>query len=432
MTRAGHYRYYLIAVLLPFAWLVGVSTTPARSQHIATGTGGPPFDSPRITTLAADLAKGDSAALDRFWRELEGHVPLIELIANDPGYCWVTFLWRDSGRTQKVGLLGDLPYVDRAKWYMTRLANTDLWFKTERIPKDARFGYLVNENDTGYRRDPLNPRFWSGRSVAELPGAPEEPWIHERPQVPKGTVTKEVFKSTVLAEDRTITVFQPANGVSGETFNLLVVFDGESYGRDGGVPTPTILDNLTHELRIPPTVAVLVNSQMTRNRDLLCSEPFAWFVARELVPWVREKYHVTADPTRTAVAGSSYGGLAAAWVAFRHPDVFGNVVSQSGSFNYVPKRAVAHDSDYYTETGWLIRQFVRAPTLQLRFYLQVGRFEGLSEPNRHLRDVLEAKGYQVTFAEYSGNHDYLSWRNSLGEGLMVVFGDQRLNRIAIP
>ena len=98
----------------------------------------------------------------------------------------------------------------------------------------------------------------------------------------------------------------------------------------------------------------------------------------------------------------------------------------------VPKRAGAHDSDYYSETGWLIRQCVRAPTLPWRFYLQVGRFGGLSEPNRHLRDVLAAKGYQVTFAEYSGNHDYLSWRDSLGEGLMVVFGDERLNRIAIP
>jgi enterochelin esterase family protein len=315
---------------------------------------------------------------------------------------------------------------------MTRLANTDLWFKTERIPKDARFGYLINENDTGYRRDPLNPEYWSGRSVVELPDAPEEPWIHEMPEAAKGTVTKEVFKSTVLAEDRTVTVYRPASGDSGETFNLLVVFDGESYGRDGGVPTPTILDNLIHKLRIPPTVAVLVNSQKTRDRDLLCSEPFALFVASELVPWVREKYHATADRTRAAVAGSSYGGLAAAWIAFRHPDVFGNVVSQSGSFNYVPKRAAAHDGDYYTETGWLIRQFVRAPTLPVRFYLQVGRFEGLSGPNRHLRDVLEAKGNQVTFAEYSGNHDYLSWRNSLGEGLMVVFGDQRLNRIAIP
>jgi enterochelin esterase-like enzyme len=213
---------------------------------------------------------------------------------------------------------------------------------------------------------------------------------------------------------------------------LLVVFDGESYGRGGAIPAPTILDNLIYKLKIPPTVAVLVNSQKTRERDLLCSEAFAMFVAKELVPWVREKYHATNDPTRTVVAGSSYGGLAAAWTAFRHPEVFGNVLSQSGSFNYTPKSVGAQDIDYYSETGWLIRLFVREPILSLRFYLQVGRFEGLSEPNRHLRDILEAKGYQVIFAEYSGNHDYLSWRDSLGEGLIALVGDQRLNRISFP
>jgi enterochelin esterase family protein len=279
----------------------------------------------------------------------------------------------------------------------------------------------------------LNSHFQSGRSIAELPGAPDEPWIREIPGAPKGTVTKEIFKSEILKEDREISVYLPASYVSdGESFNLLVVFDGESYGRDGAVPAPTILDNLIYKLKIPPTVAVLVNSQKTRDRDLLCSEAFAMFVAKELVPWIREKYHATNDPTRNVVAGSSYGGLAAAWTALRHAAVFGNVLSQSGSFNYTPKSAGAQDSDYYYETGWLIRQFVRAPVLPLRFYLQVGRFEGLSGPNRHLRDILEAKGYQVTFAEYSGNHDYLSWRDSLGEGLIVLFGDQRLDRIAIP
>jgi enterochelin esterase family protein len=318
-------------------------------------------------------------------------------------------------------------------WYMMRLGNTNLWFKTERIPRDARFGYLINENDTGYGPDPLNSHFQSGRSIAELPGAPDEPWIREIPGAPKGTVTKEIFKSEILKEDRAISVYLPASYVSdGESFNLLVVFDGESYGRDGAVPAPTILDNLIYKLKIPPTVAVLVNSQKTRDRDLLCSEAFAMFVAKELVPWIREKYHATNDPTRNVVAGSSYGGLAAAWTALRHAAVFGNVLSQSGSFNYTPKSAGAQDSDYYYETGWLIRQFVRAPVLPLRFYLQVGRFEGLSGPNRHLRDILEAKGYQVTFAEYSGNHDYLSWRDSLGEGLIALFGDQRLDRIAIP
>jgi enterochelin esterase-like enzyme len=102
----------------------------------------------------------------------------------------------------------------------------------------------------------LNPHLQSGRSIAELPGAPDEPWIREIPVAPNGTVITEIFKSEILKEDRTISVYGPASYASdGESFNLLVVFDGESYGRDSAVPTPTILDNLIYKLRIPPTVA---------------------------------------------------------------------------------------------------------------------------------------------------------------------------------
>ncbi|WP_338148761.1 alpha/beta hydrolase-fold protein [Pseudomonas lundensis] len=31
-------------------------------------------------------------------------------------------------------------------------------------------------------------------------------------------------------------------------------------------------------------------------------------------------------------AGSSYGGLASAWLGLKHPELFGNVLSLSGSY----------------------------------------------------------------------------------------------------
>ena len=390
------------------------------------------YESPRLAALAKALDAGQRDALAQFWKEIQGKAPLVERIREDPRFCWVTYIWHGSAETRSVGLLGTKPEADRTKWFMSRFRDTDLWYKTERIPKDARFGYMLNENETGFRSDPLNLRTWAGRSVVELPDAPEEPWIRQYSEVPRGRVSQTTIKSEILGEERSLSIYLPPGyNLQWEPYGLLVVFDGESYGPNRAVPTPIILDNLIYRLRIPPLVAVLVNSQQTRDRDLLCSEAFENFLAKELIPRIRREYHVTNDPTRVIVAGSSYGGLSAACTAFRHPDVFGNVLAQSGSFNYAPKNPGNPDDDYAVETGWLIKQFVLASRLPLRFYLQAGWLEGgpfgnILSSNRRLRDVLEAKGYPVTYDEYTGGHDYLSWRRSLGEGLIALVGSQRL------
>jgi len=42
--------------------------------------------------------------------------------------------------------------------------------------------------------------------------------------------------------------------------------------------------------------------------------------------------------------------------------------------------------------------------------------------NRELRDVLLAKGYDVTYTEFDSGHDYLWWRGSLATGLITLVG----------
>ena len=39
-----------------------------------------------------------------------------------------------------------------------------------------------------------------------------------------------------------------------------------------------------------------------------------------------------------------------------------------------------------------------------------------------MRDVLLAKGYEVHNQEFQGGHDYLSWRGTLADGLIVLMG----------
>ncbi len=205
------------------------------------------------------------------------------------------------------------------------------------------------------------------------------------------------------------------------------MFDGEAY--TSLVPTPTVLDNLIAEARIPSAVAVLIhNAPGVRNTELPCNERFADFLADELVPFVRDTYRVTHDPNQTIVGGSSYGGLASACLAFWHPDLVGNVLSQSGSYwwgpGFVPGTETAD-----TEVNWVARQYATNDRRRVRFYMEVGHFEwskwmapNMVNANRHLRDVLEAKGYDVVaYDEFYGGHDYIHWRGSIATGLIALF-----------
>jgi enterochelin esterase family protein len=188
------------------------------------------------------------------------------------------------------------------------------------------------------------------------------------------------------------------------------------------VSTPTILDNLIATERIPPLVAVLV-ANVSRDRELPCYRPFADFLAAELVPWVRGQYAVARDPARVVVAGSSYGGLASTCAAMWHPDVFGNVLSQSGSYWWRPAGDV--------ELEWVGRQIAERGNLGVRFYMDIGLLEtgptrgggpSMLVTNRHLRDLLRATGHTVTYRELNSGHDYVSWRGTLGDGLIALIG----------
>lgn len=51
-----------------------------------------------------------------------------------------------------------------------------------------------------------------------------------------------------------------------------------------------------------------------------------------------------------------------------------------------------------------------------------GKAAEMVPSNRHLRDVLGLKGYEVHYAEFNGGHDYICWRGSFADGLLTLLG----------
>lgn len=179
--------------------------------------------SPRLATLQRQINQRRSEALPEFWKDIAGHAPLIEPYPADSRLVLLTYIWRGS-QAASVGVMGDVAV--NGNYNLQRLGSTDLWFRTERVPKDARFGYMLCDNTHGCGRDPLNPNWWDaiGRSVVELPDASPEPWIKENPSVPKGRLTTTAMRSQTLGEERPIAVYTPPGFVKGSgPYNLLIV-----------------------------------------------------------------------------------------------------------------------------------------------------------------------------------------------------------------
>jgi enterochelin esterase family protein len=390
------------------------------------------------------VGAGNKGAVESFWQEMAKQgTPLIEPIKGQAGYYLVTFLWRQTGETKNVAIYGgvtDSNFVDKQ---MTRLSDTDVWFKTYQLRGDARFIYAFSINDTPdleaqkqrsstLKSDPLNKsrRILDSlphASLVDLPDAPAQHWANRQADASAGVVEWKKIKSTILNNERMAAVYTPPGYRADATaYGLLVVFDGIAY--TALVPTPVILDNLITQNRIAPTVAIILTNVTTTSRsdELPCNPRFADFLASEVVPWMRQNYNVTTDPSRIIVAGSSFGGLAAAYAGFRHPEVFGNVLSQSGSFWWKPEGDNKHE--------WLTREFKASPKLPVRFYLDVGLMErGTSQKsdpnmltvNRRMRDVLRAKGYQLFYQEFNGGHEYVNWRGTFADGLLFLAGKDR-------
>ncbi|HYV23740.1 MAG TPA: alpha/beta hydrolase-fold protein [Pyrinomonadaceae bacterium] len=382
------------------------------------------LESPRLIALARKVKAGNRAALRQFWEEVQGKAPLVEPVPGDDQLRRVTFLWRGGAEASQVRLYGQFP-PDSQNAPLMHLANTDVWFLTLRLPATARFTYGFKPTGKRQLLDPLNPLKFRSSSVAELPAAPPQSWISVQPDVPKGTLWPEKLRSENLKEERSVSIYTPPGyDPKSGSYGLLVLFDGQDYR--GPMPIPTILDNLIAAKKIRPLVAILVDnpSEESRDRDLECYPPFVDFLAKELVPWARQRYRFSAEPERTIVGGVSLGGLTAAYCALRYPEVFGNVLSQSGAFSYFPNWDDSEESDT-SPFGWLIREFVTTRKLPIKFYLEAGLFENdcpeaLLTQNRRMRDVLEAKGYSVVYSEFAGGHEFLSWRGSVADGLIAL------------
>ncbi len=370
-----------------------------------------------IRAIAALPPASRSAAVDRF---VAAH-PETPILEGTRAYVY----WK--GEARRVQWIGDACDWDRSRAPdLVRVPGTDLWWAVQDLPAAARLDYKLLLDGDDWRLDPRCPRTCAGgygpNSELRMPGyrlPPELLPSSSGRAVPPGRLEKLSIRSEALGGDRSFWVYQPAGAAGAKGLGSVWFHDGDGYLQYAGAAAT--LDRLIADGDIPPVVGVFVPPVHRGDELGVHGDAYLRFVCDELVPRVRQRFGVSADPDRTVTLGISLGGSAAVRFALRRPDVFARAAGHSGAYN---------DGD-----DVLVREVREGPTRPVRFHLIVGTYEralggdpvggNLLEAQRRLVRALADRGYAYDAHEYPEGHSWGLWKAHLGDALRYLLGPPR-------
>jgi enterochelin esterase family protein len=387
---------------------------------------------PEFSARVKRIETGDPARLEDFWRMVEETgTPLVEPDSANPVFSIVTFVARGGAAVDRMRVESNLTALltgesfalpDDLGW-MKRIADTDVWYLSLRVRNDLRVPYRLAtvsaDGESTIDVDPYNPKVWEPgvdalrASILELSEAPAQPWRNPSGDEGEGDWDELTDDET----GRSVYVYKPVGWTAErpQPYPLLVGLG--AFGHGIGMRVDRMVDTLIATGELPTMVVALVD--LSGGDEATRYEATGDFILDELLPYLRTRYNVTSEPGDVVVSGTSRRGMVAALLAFEHPDVFGNVLSLSGSYYWHP--------DDVPEFEWLPRRYAFAERRPVRLYLAAGELETFVTPgnhghylvatNRHMRDVLVARGYDLEYVEFNGVHSELNWQDWLAAGL---------------
>ncbi len=361
--------------------------------------------------------------------------PLVEIDSLYKDYLYVTFIYKDTTANKQVefdifGNYNDRNLGDRK---MKRLRNTDMYYRTYYMPTDICFSYRFIVTDTLQHikkiiTDPLNAErvpygelkdySWSVLDQRQS----EENWNRKRYKDVKSFLIRFELTSSILKNTRNIYIYLPEGYEENRHQAYPVIYLFDSFIYLNRIEVPNVLDNLIREGKIEPMVAVFIDNPTpdSRNSELPFNFSFKNMLIKELVPYVHKNWNVTSDPHHTIIGGMSYGGLAAGFISFYADSVFGNVLSQSGSF--WRDTVLTEPTANWPRADWLIKKFQTSGTRKdIKLYLDWGLQEPLIlTSNRKFVRVLDKLDYDFKYSEFDGWHDWSNSRKTFPAGLLYL------------
>ncbi|MEJ5317415.1 MAG: alpha/beta hydrolase-fold protein [Tenuifilum sp.] len=156
-----------------------------------------------------------------------------------------------------------------------------------------------------------------------------------------------------LNRRRAVRLYLPPNYSKRQQFPVIYMHDGQNVFDEatsfaGEWRVDEIMDSLYYSCGFAAIVVAIYNDSKERineyspwRNDSLGmggdGDKYAYFVAKELKPFIDKNYRTNPEPKFNAVIGSSMGGLISLYIGLKYPDAFGRVGVFSPSLWFSPK-----------------------------------------------------------------------------------------------
>lgn len=146
------------------------------------------------------------------------------------------------------------------------------------------------------------------------------------------------------------------------------------------------------------------------------------FFIEDLVPYIDANYPTIAEASKRAITGLSMGGHGALYLAFRHPDIFGNAGSMSGGVDIRPFPGhweldnilgTQENNPDNWEKAAAINHIKDIKPGQLNIYFDCGVDDFFATVNENLHRALLEAGIDHDYVSRPGAHTWEYWNNSI-------------------
>jgi enterochelin esterase family protein len=231
--------------------------------------------------------------------------------------------------------------------------------------------------------------------------------------------------------------FYVAAQVGSQPAPAMVWQDGEKYvDHDKPARLLHVLDNLTHQKRIPPMVSVFVSPGMRGERRWRAiqydtvTDLYARYLLEEILPEVDKTVKLRKDGYSRAIAGESSGAVCAFTAAWFKPNEFSRVLSRIGTYTSIQWRPNADGMGSELDGGNIYPFAIRKqPKRNIRVWLSDGA-EDLENShgswplqNLQMANSLKMREYDFAFRWSLGTHSTAHGNAELPEALTWLWRD---------